>query len=168
MSSWIVTQLIPPWAPNVHPMIVHFPIVLVLLAAASDVFSLAFRRLKASSWIPTLLYGLGAVSAVSAYVTGRLAGETVFVPGMAHSMVESHEEWALATTVTLVGAAIIRVGSHLAHVSNRRIARALFLALGLIAVVLVQQTAERGARLVYEQGVGVVPGPVPGGLPGNQ
>ena len=36
----------------------------------------------------------------------------------------------------------------------------LFAAAALVVVLLVQQTAKRGARLVYEQGVGVIPGPV--------
>ena len=37
-------------------------------------------------------------------------------------------------------------------------ANVLFVGLALALVVLVQQTAERGARLVYEQGVGVIGG----------
>jgi hypothetical protein len=32
----------------------------------------------------------------------------------------------------------------------------LLLGIGLVAIVLVQQTAERGARLVYEFGTGVI------------
>jgi uncharacterized membrane protein len=38
--------------------------------------------------------------------------------------------------------------------SRRR--RLLLLGIGLVAIVLVQQTAERGARLVYEFGTGVI------------
>lgn len=144
-------------------MIVHFPIVLVILAAAADA-ALLLPRVRIASPIATSLYGMGAISAVFAYVTGRLAAAAVFVPGMAHGMVESHEEWAFATTVALAGAAVVRVGSHLAGVADRRTTRILFVTLALVLVVLVQQTAERGARLVYEQGVGVIPGPVPGAI----
>ena len=44
---------------------------------------------------------------------------------------------------------------------DTRATRLLFMALGLAVPVLVQQTAERGARLVYEQGVRVLVGPTP-------
>ena len=40
--------------------------------------------------------------------------------------------------------------------ARNRPRRVLLLAIGLVALVLIQQTAERGARLVYEFGTGVI------------
>ncbi|MCS3710001.1 putative membrane protein, partial [Salinibacter ruber] len=37
-------ELIPDWAPNIHPMIVHFPIALIVGALGADIFSLVLRR----------------------------------------------------------------------------------------------------------------------------
>ena len=54
--------------------------------------------------------------------------------------------------------AAARLAVHLRVRGAGRGVRLLFAAAGLVVVLLVQQTAERGARLVYEQGVGVIPG----------
>ena len=154
-------QLIPAWAPNVHPMIVHFPIVLVMLAALADVIHVVRPGMRGPGALAPSLYVVGAVSAVSAYVSGRLAASTVFIPGMAHGMVDEHGNWALATMISFIVVATVRPVAKLMGLAETRTTRVLFLALGLAVLALVQQTAERGARLVYEQGVGVVSGPRP-------
>ena len=154
-------QLIPPWAPNIHPMIVHFPIVLVILAVAADFIHVMRPRTRGLEAIVALLYLLGALSAVSAYVSGRLAATTVFTPGMAHGLVDDHESWALATMSCFVLVVLLRLGIGFTRYANTPGTRMLFLALGLAVLVVVQQTAERGARLVYEQGVGVIQGTFP-------
>lgn len=154
-------QLIPAWAPNVHPMIVHFPIVLVMLAALADLFHLVRPRMRGPDTAATWLYLLGALSAASAYLSGRMAQDTVFTPGMAHGLVDEHGSWALATMVSFVVLATLRPLGRLVGLEDTRATRVIFMALGLALLVLVQQTAERGARLVYEQGVGVVVGPTP-------
>jgi uncharacterized membrane protein len=142
-------------------MIVHFPIVLVVLAALADLFHLVRPRMRGVDTAATWLYLLGALSAASAYVSGRMAQDTVFTPGMAHGLVDEHGSWALATMVSFVVLATLRPVARLLGIEDTRATRVLFTALGLALLVLVQQTAERGARLVYEQGVGVVVGPTP-------
>ena len=94
-------QLIPSWAPNVHPMIVHFPIVLVVLGALASLFHVVRPRGQGSATAATWLYVLGALSAASAYLSGRMAADDVYIPGMAHGLVDEHGTWALATTVSL-------------------------------------------------------------------
>lgn len=37
-------NLVPEWAPNVHPLIVHFPIALLFAAVLVDAAALAVRR----------------------------------------------------------------------------------------------------------------------------
>ena len=154
-------QLIPAWAPNVHPMIVHFPIVLVVLAVAADLLHVVRPRMSAAGAAAPSLYLLGALASVSAYVSGRMAAGTVFIPGMAHGLVDEHGTWALATMISFIVLATLRPVGRLVGLEGTRATQLVFLALGLAVLVLVQQTAERGARLVYEQGVGVVRGPSP-------
>ena len=148
--------LIPNWAPNFHPMVIHFPIVLVMTAAVVDLVDVAFER---SPWLKaatTTLYVMGALSLVVAYVTGTQAEATVLVPGMAYPVLTSHRQWALVTMAYCVVVAALRLvvlrgdGGH----SRRR--RVALLGIGLVSVVLIQQTAERGARLVYEYGTGII------------
>jgi len=154
-------QLIPSWAPNIHPMIIHFPIVLVMLAAAADLVHLVRPSLRTLSGTSTWLYSLGALAACAAFLSGRLASSTVFIPGMAHSLIENHEQWALAGTIGLALVAVLRIAARWTRMADGRGARILLVALGVTVAFVIQQTAERGARLVYEQGVGVIPGPVP-------
>jgi uncharacterized membrane protein len=151
-------QLIPAWAPNVHPMIVHFPIVLVLLAVVADLLHIVRPRLRGLGAALPALYLLGALSSVAAYVSGRIAADTVFIPGITHGLVDEHGNWALATTISFVVVATLRPLGRLVGLADTRTTRLLFLSLALAVLVLVQQTAERGARLVYDQGVGVVTG----------
>ena len=52
------------WMPNIHPVIVHFPIALIIVALAIDLVGLIFRKI---SWIPrmsTVLFVLGALGTV--------------------------------------------------------------------------------------------------------
>lgn len=70
----------------------------------------------------------------------------------------------------LVAAATLRIWGSYSGRLDRRGWRFLFATIGVALAVLVQQTVERGARLVYEQGVGVItgpPGPGSGPLDGD-
>jgi len=151
--------LIPSWAPNVHPLVIHFPIVLLITAVTVDLVDALFVR---PAWLGTAAAGLyvaGATAAVAAYITGVQAGSTVFIPGMAHPLVDNHNNWALVTVWYFAVAAVIRLAAWHAGFPRARSHRLVLLAVGLIGVLLLQQTAERGARLVYEHGVGVIAAP---------
>ena len=151
--------MIPSWAPNVHPMMVHFPIALLITAVAADLVDVVFRRPNWLAPMATFLYVAGAVSAGVAYWTGFRAAAAVFVPGMAHPMIDDHRMWALATVAAAGILALSRVTIYLTGHNRIKGVRLGLAVAGLAVLVLVQQTAERGARLVYEQGVGVVPAP---------
>ena len=149
-------SLIPSWAPNLHPLVIHFPIVLVMTAVVVDLVDVLFER---SPWLQaatTTLYVAGAVSTVVAYLTGTQAGSTVLVPGMAYPILTAHGQWALATMSCCIVVAVLRLAMLRGGGARSRPRRMLLLAIGLVTLVLIQQTAERGARLVYEFGTGVI------------
>ena len=150
--------MIPSWAPNVHPILVHFPIVLLITAVATDLLTAVFQRQRWLTPMTTSLYVAGATAAGATYWTGLRAAAEVFVPGMAHPVIDDHRIWALATTAIAGAVAVSRVVLHLTGRARRQMRLGL-LVVGLLVLVLVQQTAERGARLVYEQGVGVIAAP---------
>ena len=152
-------SLVPGWAPNLHPLIIHFPIALLIAAATIDLVDALFER---PPWLgvgATSLYLVGAAATVVAYLTGREAGATVFVPGMAHPIVEDHRAWALITVWYVGIVAVARLTALLAGFPRARAHRVLLLTAALIGVLFLQQTAERGARLVYQHGVGVIAAP---------
>lgn len=151
--------MVPSWAPNLHPLIIHFPIVLLIVAAMVDLLDAIFERPAWLGTAATSLYVAGAVAAIVAFLTGQQAAATVFMPGMAHPIVGDHWTWALVTMSYCVVVAFVRVFAWLRGFPRARSQRVLLLVVGLIGVFCVQQTAQRGARLVYEQGVGVIAAP---------
>ncbi len=154
-------HLLPGWAPNFHPLIIHFPIVLVLLAVLVDAVEVV-RPSPGLARAAVAVYVLAALSALVALLTGTDASQEVFIPGMAHPMVADHRHWAFATTFALIAVAVVRAAIQaVGRQPGGRGRRIALLAITLVLAVLVEQTAERGARLVYQQGVGVVAGPGP-------
>ena len=148
--------LIPSWAPNIHPLVIHFPIVLLMTAAVVDMVDVAFER---SPWLKaatTTLYVTGAISLIVAFATGTQAGSTVLVPGMAYPVLKAHRQWALVTMAYCIVVAALRLALLRGDGGRSRRRRVALLGIGLVSVFLIQQTAERGARLVYEFGTGII------------
>lgn len=149
------------WTPNLHAFVVHFPIVLLMTAAAADLLSATLRR---PGWLVPMgasLYLAGAIMAFVAFWSGTLAVDTVFLPGMARPLVGDHRRWALATTTVAGAVALMQMAVFMSGAPWNRPRRLALAVAGLLTALLVYQTAERGARLVYEQGVGVIAAPAP-------
>ena len=149
-------NLVPGWAPNIHPLLVHFPIALLCAAIAVDLVGCACWCNKPLRQAATLLYALGTVGAIAVYLTGRAASQSIWLPGMAEPVLKEHWDWALRTVwfftiVTMVRLALLRP-------ARREPAVALVAALalvGLVGVGLLLETGDRGGRLVYQHGVGI-------------
>jgi uncharacterized membrane protein len=155
VTSFDPTTLLPAWAPNVHPLIVHFPLAWLTAAVLVDVWAAMFARPRAAAAVGSFLYAVGALSAGAAFVTGRQAASTVFLSGAAHAIVASHWNWAFATLVYFALVFIVRLMAALLVRPSSRWVRVTFAAMGLAGLLLLVRTGERGARLVFEQGVGV-------------
>jgi len=152
-------DLLPAWAPNLHPIVVHFPIAWLTAALIVDLIALALPRTAWAETMASVLYPTGAVSALVTYFSGRQAAATVLIPGMAHALVLDHWNWALATTICFTGVAVARLVFLYRRTVPSFWTRAALTAVALAGMLLLFQTGERGARLVYEQGVGVgIPG----------
>ena len=149
-------NLVPDWAPNIHPVLVHFPLALLSAAAALDVVAWALRRNVFLRHGATLLYVLGTAGAVAAYVTGRAAARTIWLPGMAQAVLGEHWGWALRTVwffaiITLTRAVLLRPSRR----SPGHALVAAFALAGLVGIGLLLETGDRGGRLVYQHGVGI-------------
>lgn len=147
-------DLVPEWAPNVHPLIVHFPIALVIAAVLADALGLVVRQ-RPYRVAAAALYAAAGVGAVAAFLTGNAAEETVMLAGEVVGAVNAHADWATWTVWTLGLYGLVRLGVAVWDRQNRLVLHLPLAVLGLGAVFLVWQTAERGARLVFEYGVGV-------------
>ena len=151
--------MLPDWVPNVHPLVVHFPIALLFVGALVDAVALVVRQRH--PWVRTSavgLYALGALGTAAAFLTGRDASDEADLPAQAITTLNAHADWALYLVWFATLYAALRVAV-LYWKPEVRLAVHLPLAvLGLAGLVLVQQTAERGGRLVYEHGVAVAAG----------
>src|SRR5690625_620843 len=95
----IPLAIFPEWAPNIHPIVVHFPIALLVVALLLDLIRIVKREHTGLNLAVQILYGLGTLGLIVSFITGRQATETVEVAGQAFSVLASHENWAFATMI---------------------------------------------------------------------
>lgn len=147
--------MVPEWAPNIHPIIVHFPIALLVFAVATDLLSLTQRRHYWLQWAATGLYLAGALAGLAAFASGREAVESVLLPTAANSVVSEHADWALWTIWIFGVLALVRT----TLVWRKQVlavpVQLVFFCLGMAGMYFLYETGDHGAQLVYQYGVGV-------------
>lgn len=136
--------------PNLHPLVVHFPIVLILLAAALQAV-LVFKDWPPVRWI-TLVVMAGGFA-------GALAASTVFhaepmgLGPRAAAVFAAHEKYA-SYTLWLSGITLLLRGVGDFFKIQRRAYEILVLVFALAAAGVLSVAGHRGAQLVYVEGVG--------------
>ena len=145
--------ILPDWAPNVHPLLVHFPVALLIAAALIDIVALLAGRRRSLGHMATILYVLGALGALVSWLSGRAAADSVAASGAASAILTDHADWATITLWFFGVYALLRVG--LWKLQFRTVLWTPMVVLGAVGLVLVFQSASLGGRLVFEQGVGV-------------
>lgn len=140
-----------------HPAIVHFPIVFILLGTVVAVAAIFWRRYQLPL-LAGLLLGLGAVGAWVAVETGESDGGLVEnISPQGESLLDSHENWARRTLIVAAVAAAA-AGVSVGLFWYPRAARGVGVvaaAIALAASYAVYQTGHRGGALVYKHGAGV-------------
>ncbi len=134
----------------IHPLVVHFPIALILSALLVDTLAMVFRK---PHWHQASLWnlGLGVLGAAVAVRTGEAAEETVERVKGLHQVLERHEQfgtWALWLGVVLVAWRLLRrdrMGPWL---------RGLTVAVTAVLAAFVSVGGYLGGRMVYEFGAG--------------
>ncbi|PAP76341.1 DUF2231 domain-containing protein [Rubrivirga marina] len=152
--------MLPDWAPNVHPLVVPFPVALLVVAALVDAVALAVRQ--RAPWVRASavgLYALGALGTAAAFLTGRDASESVDLPAAALPTLNAHADGALWLVWFAGLYAAARVAALWLDGRGREPGRlavhAPLAAVGLVGLFLVYETAEHGGELVYHHGVAV-------------
>ena len=152
---------LPEWAPNVHPLIIHFPIALLATAILVDLISLFTRKWQGVRIAAVILFVLGAVGALAAFLTGRSAADAFDLPPEVVSAVTDHADMAELTLWFFGIYAVIRLIVLWFDLKGRRWAQVwvhvLLFLVGAGGYYLVVQTGDLGARLVYAHGLGVQP-----------
>jgi|SRR3974390_556004 len=168
---------LPSWD-AVHPLIVHFPIVLLLLAPclilAGGLCSPEHGRTLLYIALAVML--AGTVGAYFAVASGEAAAQLAERTPQVDAVLERHEQLAEATRIafsvlTVIFAAILLIPTILKKTENRISSTALplaFLVLYVGGVLLITNTAHHGARLVHEFGVTAPLKPLRLPVPGEQ
>lgn len=163
---------IPTWD-SMHPLIIHFPIVLLLISPLFVAISVTLRppggRPYMIAALITLL--LGTISVYFATATGEAAAELADRGGAIDAVLTSHEALAEETKIVFSVLTFILFGMFLVpRMLHRQEARLFstflplaFLALYSVGIVFLVNTAHAGGRLVHEFGVhAVLPAPQAG------
>ena len=153
---------IPTWD-GLHPLIIHFPIGLLLVAPILILIGAFMSPKKGRTMLlaALVLMVLGTISVFIALSTGEAAAELADRTPEVNSMIQHHEELAertriVFTVLTLGFAAILFIPTLL----KREVSRSSHVILPLIflcfygaGAILLANTAHQGGRLVHEFGV---------------
>jgi uncharacterized membrane protein len=137
--------------PNFHPILIHFPIVLLTVGAIFDILSVALRKPElevVGRWSQLL----GSAGLAAAVISGILAGSTFSFEGESLSVLQSHQQLAFAVSILAALSLFWRISSRLRIPTHRTW---LFLLLLATTVVLMWIGAWHGGEMVYRFGIGV-------------
>jgi len=135
---------------SLHPLVVHFPIALLLTAVALDTLALVLRR---PSLHRVALWNLclGTAGAAVAVLTGLQAEEVAKHSFEIWQIMQLHKRLGITTLILGVMVAGFRLGNR--DLLTPR-ARALTVAAMLLMASTLSVGAYLGGRMVYEFGVG--------------
>ncbi len=144
---------------HIHPMLVHFPIVLWLLAVACQCLVVlrgeSFERRRSWQQASLWLLVLGTLGGIVAAGFGDAAMDIAKEKGFPTAPIEEHESLAM-TTLTLFGVlTLVQAVIYWRRIALNRALSWVLPVAGLVGVALLLMTAWHGGELVYEIGVNV-------------
>ncbi|MGA8260032.1 MAG: DUF2231 domain-containing protein [Arenicellales bacterium] len=146
---------------HIHPMLVHFPIVLFLLGAGLElIVLLRGQDLAAHECLPNVALAtivLAAVSAVVAAMFGDMAFDRATELGFPGGPLERHEGFGYTTMWFFIVYGTLYLLAWWRGLSLAAGRGWAWFVVSLVGVVLVLVTAYYGGDLVYRIGVNVVP-----------
>ena len=142
---------------NLHPLVVHFPIALLTLAALLYVVACGWKR-DSFAWTALWMLVLGSIGAAIAIWTGLRAGAGVMIAQSVRDQVMvQHKRVMIAVFAMSV---ILSAWALLAAPMPRR-GRIAFVALMLLMASLIVKGADYGAWMVYGYNAGgMLPQPI--------
>jgi len=136
--------------PSLHPLVVHFPVVLLLLAAVFQLFQLFIMK-RNLDWVILFCIGFGFIGA---YVAGTFVHpDTKGLSEMAQKVLDNHDTFANWTIWTSAIAAVLKVLSVFV-IKQKRFFEIVILVVMGIAVFSVSKAGHYGSQLVHIHNVG--------------
>lgn len=170
---------------EIHPIIVHFPIALLIISVLLDFLALFIRRahlVEAATWC----LGFGAIGLLAAELSGNLVEDRVN-RALAGNLLELHKTFALITVITFITLFVLRIVWLAPRIlsalrpsipASATIERSLLMVLpvlgkasrpliavylvaSLVGLVFLSITGYLGGSMVYDHGVGTSSGMIP-------
>ncbi|WP_146636177.1 DUF2231 domain-containing protein [Nioella nitratireducens] len=143
-----------------HPMILHFPIVLIMVLAAFDLVAL-FRGIPLGgrdtyASIATVLAVATGIAAALTAMLGDMALEIALTRGFAPGLFETHEALGWNTAIAFGIWALIRAGIWWRQIPLEGGRKWGVGAVDVALVLFVVSVAYFGGQLVYDHGVNVI------------
>jgi uncharacterized membrane protein len=143
----------------IHPMLVHFPIVLLITACAMDIILLSMKKDLTSrqclSMVALAALLLGTLAAGLAAIFGDIALDRAISLGFPPGPLETHETFALITIAVFSVHCLLRLLALWRRIPLRGSIGWISALPGMVGVVLLIFTAYYGGELVYHFGVNV-------------
>jgi len=137
---------------HLHPMLVHFPIALVIFGFLAEVAFLFFKKEFGLRKMGYYLLIVGTLAAIVAWLTGNFF--TSEMDGAAGKMRETHELFATITLVLLLATSFFRTTQLIMKNDNFTFRFLGFILYGL-AAISVSITGYLGGSLVYNYMLGL-------------
>lgn len=137
--------------PNIHPLIVHFPIALLSSFLLMEFLGLVAGKESFRTAATWMLY-LGTIGALAAVLAGLWAAATVEHSEEAHKVLLTHRNFGITVLALSILLSIWRIYS---RESFSRKGQVIHLAIAIIMVTIMALGADKGGLMVYKYGVGV-------------
>lgn len=136
---------------TLHPLVVHFPIVLLIIAALLQLIGLFYTK---NNWDYITLFLL-AGGALGAYLSGSyFHPHTEGLTQQAHEILERHELFASLTLFSAIAALLLKVAGMFIFKTRKRVFAIITALVLLFSAVSVSVAGHWGAYLTHVEGVG--------------
>ena len=141
--------------PNYHPVLVHFTV--ALLGISSLLFVVGAFAPATAAWKDKCLtvarwnLWMGAAITVATVLAGWQAYNTVTHDGPSHAAMTDHRNWALITAPLFILLALWAFAAR-----KKKQVGIVFIALMIVASILLAVTGFKGGEVVYRYGLGVM------------
>ncbi len=138
---------------HLHPMIVHFPIALVIAGFIADIAGFALKK-EFFNKMASYIVIAGALGVIAAYLSGDAAGDNIEEIGALGATLELHEEAAKVAMIISAIAGSMKLGQLLIK-KYETVLKYTSAVVVMAAVAAISVTGFYGGELVYKHAAGV-------------
>lgn len=137
---------------HIHPLIVHFPIALLIVGFLADTANLLYKKEACLSKLGFYLMLAGTLGSVAAVLTGNFFTDEL--SGSVEVIRQRHETFANITMYLMIVASVLRIFLVYKGKAASRASLGVYI-LYLLGVILVGYTGMLGGTMVFNYMIGI-------------